>query len=98
MDQRTRADVSYFTQIYKYELDNKQLISGSSYRIWENRKPYWDTPGSQHSNHVLIGKEDGSILLNFQLYSAHPMQQKRSTHTDYRDTDTDHKNDISLDG
>ena len=40
MDQKIRVDDLYFTWIYKYELDNKQPISDSSYLTWANTRPY----------------------------------------------------------
>ena len=64
---------------------------------WESRRPYLDTPGSPHSNHVLIGKEDGSILLNFRSYLVHPMLQRQNTHTDCKDISIIQENDTLLD-
>ena len=32
MDQKIKVDISYSTQIYKYELDNKQPTSDSFYQ------------------------------------------------------------------
>ena len=68
MGPKIKVDDSTSTWICKYKQDHKQQISDSSSQILENIKQYWDTPGLQHSNHISIGKEDGSILLNFPSY------------------------------
>jgi len=49
----------------------------SSLLIWENGKPYLDTPGSLPFDQKLTGEEDGSITPSYLLFSGPPMPKRQ---------------------